>query len=128
MEPDQLRHFEQILRERADRLRRELQELQARTNDEAYSRVASEAPDRGDASLADMITGLNNSAIGRSLTELRNTDAALGRIESGTYGICQRCGQQIDPARLEAFPTALYDLEHQDEAEATPTTGPPPSL
>jgi DnaK suppressor protein len=32
--------------------------------------------------------------------------AALGRIESGTYGRCERCGRQIDEERLEAIPTS----------------------
>lgn len=29
------------------------------------------------------------------------------RIEAGTYGSCERCGQPIDAARLEARPTAV---------------------
>ena len=32
--------------------------------------------------------------------------AALARIESKTYGRCERCGQQIDQERLEAIPTS----------------------
>jgi DnaK suppressor protein len=32
--------------------------------------------------------------------------AALGRIPAGTYGRCERCGQQIDEERLEAIPTS----------------------
>lgn len=40
------------------------------------------------------------------LAELRAIDAALGRIEDGSYGICVRCGDDIAPERLEAVPTA----------------------
>jgi DnaK suppressor protein len=32
--------------------------------------------------------------------------AALERIENGTYGRCERCGQEIPVERLEAIPTA----------------------
>jgi len=31
---------------------------------------------------------------------------ALQKVEEGTYGICDVCGQPIDPARLEALPQA----------------------
>ncbi len=36
---------------------------------------------------------------------LQQIDAALERIENGTYGICRVCGQEIDEARLRAVPT-----------------------
>lgn len=32
--------------------------------------------------------------------------AALGRIEEGTYGVCERCGDAIGEARLQAVPEA----------------------
>lgn len=37
---------------------------------------------------------------------LENVQAALGRIEKGTYGKCERCGKDIAPERLEAVPAA----------------------
>lgn len=36
--------------------------------------------------------------------ELRRIDAALARIDDGSYGICAKCGEEIAPARLEALP------------------------
>jgi len=38
--------------------------------------------------------------------EIRLLKAALSRIEDGTYGICENCGADILPARLEAVPYA----------------------
>lgn len=35
---------------------------------------------------------------------LRQLDEALARYDAGTYGICERCGREIDIARLEAIP------------------------
>jgi RNA polymerase-binding transcription factor DksA len=37
-------------------------------------------------------------------------DAALRRIENGTYGIDEETGEPIDPARLEALPTARTNV------------------
>ena len=38
-------------------------------------------------------------------------DKALGKIEAGTYGICERCGSPINPERLEALPYAELCIE-----------------
>jgi len=40
------------------------------------------------------------------LTELRAIDAALARIDDGSYGTCAKCGAGISPKRLAAVPTA----------------------
>jgi RNA polymerase-binding protein DksA len=48
------------------------------------------------------------------LTEI---DAALRRIESGTYGTCARCGGQIAPERLEAYPWASLCIDDARKAE-----------
>jgi len=38
--------------------------------------------------------------------QLADVEHALKKIEDGTYGRCDNCGQPIDPARLEALPQA----------------------
>jgi DnaK suppressor protein len=44
----------------------------------------------------------------RHLVEI---DAALARVQAGTYGVCASCGRPIAPARLEARPTAATCIE-----------------
>ena len=44
---------------------------------------------------------------------------ALTRFDQGTYGICERCKAQIDPARLEALPYAILCLRCQRQAKAS---------
>ena len=51
-------------------------------------------------------------ALGKSLQEtLAEVDAALGKLDAGTFGQCERCGQEIAPARLEAKPAARLCIE-----------------
>ncbi len=38
--------------------------------------------------------------------QLAKVEHALIKFEKGTYGLCDNCGQKIDPARLEALPEA----------------------
>jgi len=39
--------------------------------------------------------------------EIKMIQAALSRLDTGTYGTCMTCGQAITPARLEALPYAV---------------------
>jgi len=47
------------------------------------------------------------SDLAHSIAEI---DAALRRIELGTYGIDEETGEPIDPARLDAVPTARTNI------------------
>jgi len=42
--------------------------------------------------------------------DLAEVEHALAKFEKGTYGLCDNCGQFIDPARLEALPQASLCL------------------
>ena len=48
---------------------------------------------------------------------LARIDRALGRIDDGTYGTCERCGKDIPVERLEARPWAELDIDCQREVE-----------
>lgn len=48
---------------------------------------------------------------------LAQVEAALARFERGVYGICDRCGGRIDPARLKALPYAPLCMSCQQRAE-----------
>jgi len=48
---------------------------------------------------------------------LGRIDEALGKIERGTYGVCDRCGRDIMVGRLDAIPYAIYCVECQDIIE-----------
>jgi DnaK suppressor protein len=53
----------------------------------------------------------------RSRHLVEEIQAALGRIDDGTYGDCEVCGEPINPARLEALPVARRCVRCQEEAE-----------
>jgi len=44
---------------------------------------------------------------------------ALNRFDQGTYGTCERCKAQIDPARLEALPYATLCLRCRRQTKAS---------
>ena len=57
--------------------------------------------DRG-TSIELALEAIENSEI----HEIHQIQEALKRISEGTYGICAHCGEEIDPKRLQALPTA----------------------
>ena len=49
--------------------------------------------------------------------ELADVEHALQRLDDGTYGTCEACGQPIGDDRLEALPAARFCLADQTRAE-----------
>jgi DnaK suppressor protein len=53
----------------------------------------------------------------RARQHLDQVDAALARIDAGTFGTCIRCGRSIAPERLEALPWAAHCIDCQREVD-----------
>ena len=75
-----------------------------------------------DNHLADTATETYDRELDYTLEEnsehvLADIDAALGRIEGGTYGTCTSCGKEIPEERLEARPWATLCIDCQRERE-----------
>lgn len=51
----------------------------------------------------------------RASQQLELVDAALARLDEGTFGRCLRCGREIAPERLEALPWAAHCIACQRE-------------
>ncbi|NIZ19825.1 TraR/DksA family transcriptional regulator [Entomospira culicis] len=47
------------------------------------------------------------------LMGVQKIDAALARMENGTYGVCVKCAKMIDKERLEAIPEAAMCIDCQ---------------
>jgi sigma-B regulation protein RsbU (phosphoserine phosphatase) len=61
---------------------------------------------------------LHSPAADTSLSELLTTvDAALSRIDQGTFGLCERCHDTIEAERLLADPLVRFCLDHLTSAE-----------
>jgi DnaK suppressor protein len=57
------------------------------------------------------------------ISVLKQVDAALGRIERGTFGICLECEDPISIKRLEAVPWARYCMRCQEKHNAMADAG-----
>ena len=119
LNPQQSTAMKARLRERAAQLRGEIQHTLERSSDETHARVAEQARDLEDDSFSNLVVDVNLAEIDRDADELRRIDGALARINEGSYGCCETCGQEIPQARLQAEPTALRCAQCQELYEKT---------
>lgn len=112
MSADQLEHFRQIL----SAWKRELMEEVDRTVHHMQDEAAN-FPDPSDRATQESEFGLELRTRDRERKLLRKIDAALNRIDEGTYGYCEETGEEIGLKRLEARPVATLCLEAQERRE-----------
>lgn len=74
-------------------------------------------PDIVDRAAAESDKALELRTRDRQRKLISKIDAALRRIEDGTYGYCEATGEPIGLRRLEARPTATLSLEAQERHE-----------
>ncbi|EMK02580.1 putative RNA polymerase-binding protein DksA [Leptospira kirschneri str. MMD1493] len=69
--------------------------------------------------IADIASEINEETLSSVLSEaeietIREIDAALEKIEEGTYGVCEGTGKKIPIARLKAIPWTRYTVEYAE--------------
>jgi RNA polymerase-binding protein DksA len=96
---------ENLQREHRGSLEDETQELSI--SDNHPGDVATETFDR------ELDGGLQEGAT----RQLEQIDAALARIEAGTYGTCTACGKPVAAERLRAVPWAILCIDDQRRQE-----------
>ena len=136
---------ESFVRSITDRLQRErrglIDEL-SRREERSGTLTGDLQPELEEHAQTEVASGITQTLRERQHDRLGNIDEALARIEAGTYGDCQTCGQPIGEERLEANSTTTFcnDCASKEEADAagqaeesaeeeTPASGPlPPDL
>ena len=91
-----------LLEGERDALRAELAELGGLDYDANFADTSQVTAERGET-----------EALSNTLREsLEEVERAIGKLDDGTYGMCEECGEPIAPARLEAMPAARYCITH----------------
>jgi len=114
--------FRTLLTERRDQVANALDNLHKENAGSLEDETGELVSGSADQHLADTATETVEREIGNTL-ELHDErllgaiDAALQRIEDGTYGKCVNCGAQIPEERLEAMPWATLCIECKRKEE-----------
>ncbi|MCE5313230.1 MAG: TraR/DksA C4-type zinc finger protein [Nitrospiraceae bacterium] len=73
--------------------------------------------DDGDLSVVDLSEDINLKKLSTHKDMLTKIDIALRKIDEGTYGICEECGEEISEERLKVLPFAIYCRDDQEKKE-----------
>ena len=112
----QLDHFREKLLDLRDRLLSNVTAMEAealKASDQDFS--VDHMADHGSDNFEQDFT---LSLVESERRELVEISQALGRIEGGTYGVCEGTGDVIGMPRLDAIPSTRYSVEYQRRVEA----------
>lgn len=79
----------------------------------------SRNPDRGDLAEAYSSRERDLALQAMEVEQLAQVEEALARLDEGTYGLCELCGEKIPPGRLEILPYATLCVTCQSQQEKT---------
>lgn len=113
MRKNEIKFFEDILSERKKQIIKNINESIRGITSLKQDDVGDEA-DHASISTDRLI----EEAINQQLTkELHEIDYSLGKIKSGTYGICEMCEEEISFQRLKVKPQAKYCITCREIVE-----------
>ena len=110
--------YNELKRMLEERRRELLSEVQGRMRDvRSEGNKDREVLDQGESSEVDIQEDIEFALIQMKSETLTKIDAALRRLEEGTYGDCFECGDQISEARLRALPFAVRCKDCEEARE-----------
>jgi len=112
MNPRQREYFRRKLETWKDDILRESRETLENLQEESQNH-----PDMADRASSESDRALELRTRDRQRKLISKIDAALKRIEDGSYGYCEETGDPITIARLDARPIATLSLEAQEMHE-----------
>jgi len=112
MNPRQREYFRRKLENWKEDILRESRETLENLQEESQNH-----PDMADRASSESDRALELRTRDRQRKLISKIDAALKRIEDGTYGYCEETGDPIGIARLDARPIATLSLEAQEMHE-----------
>ena len=114
-------HFRGILEEERQRVQDAISYLHEETpgslEDETEEIIGNSDNHLGETATATLDREIDYSLEENSEHVLRAIDGALQRIEAGTFGTCETCGQPISEERLEAIPYATQCIDCRRKGE-----------
>jgi DnaK suppressor protein len=101
-----------------DRRRELMHAVQGKMRDvRAEGNKERDVLDQGESSEVDIQEDIEFALIQMKAETLNKVDAALRRLEEGTYGNCFECGEEISEARLRALPFAVRCKDCEEARE-----------
>ena len=113
MNKAQLKKFRALLEEKRD----EIVKKAKQTLDEDMTLDANDLPDEMDLASSEYLQSFTFRLRGREKVFLDKIEKALAKIEDGSFGVCEECGEEISIKRLEARPETTLCIRCKEDQE-----------
>ncbi len=113
MEKKKLEHFKQLLLKQ----RQQILNVGLLNKSEDLHVSEEDLSDETDLATSMIQQQLNCTIRDREYSKLRKIDAAIDRVNEGSYGHCEECEEEIGMKRLENQPWADLCIQHAEERE-----------
>ncbi len=109
----QLEKFRRLLEEKRDDIVKKAKE----TLEEDMTLDTNDLPDEMDLASSEYLQSFTFRLRGREKSFLDKINKALERIDGGTFGVCEECGDEISVKRLEARPETTLCIRCKEDQE-----------
>lgn len=109
----QLKKFKTLLTDKRD----EIVKKAKQTLEEDMTLDANDLPDEMDLASSEYLQSFTFRLRGREKVFLDKIEKALRKIEEGTFGVCEECGEEISIKRLEARPETTLCIRCKEDQE-----------
>ncbi|PID38771.1 MAG: conjugal transfer protein TraR [Proteobacteria bacterium] len=113
MKKKDLERFHKLLHEKRDQLLRKAEQ----TLTEDMSVDAEDRADEMDLASSEYLQSFTFRLRGREKTFLKKIEFAIQKLDNGTFGICEDCGEDITIKRLEARPETTLCIRCKEDQE-----------
>ncbi|MCA9642273.1 MAG: TraR/DksA C4-type zinc finger protein [Polyangiaceae bacterium] len=113
MNKAKLKKFQQLLEDK----RNEIVQRARQTLDQDMTLDADDLPDEMDLASSEYLQSFTFRLRGREKTFLEKIQKALERIDDGSFGDCEECGEPISEKRLEARPETTLCIRCKEDQE-----------
>ena len=108
-----LKRFREILE--AKKL--EILKVAQKTLDEGMTLDSDDLADEMDLASSEYLQSFNLRLRGREKTFLKKIDRALQKLDDGSFGLCESCGEEISLKRLDARPETTLCIRCKEDQE-----------
>ncbi len=113
MKKTELKRFKTLLVEKRD----EIVKKAKQTLEEDMTLDANDLPDEMDLASSEYLQSFTFRLRGREKVFLDKIEKALRKIEDGSFGTCEECGEEISVKRLEARPETTLCIRCKEDQE-----------
>ncbi|MBI5182420.1 MAG: TraR/DksA C4-type zinc finger protein [Nitrospirae bacterium] len=110
-------NLKRLLHQKRDEIVKEIEDLIGMRMSTTIQQKFDSALDDGDLSVLNLSEGVDYKFLEMKYKEYKSIADAFRKLDAGTYGTCEECGNEIDEKRLKVIPFARLCIDCKRKQE-----------